>query len=83
MMVEVDKGTAQIIPFPDTKRWPAIARAYIDYLILGDPRAAFFYLEYQLAVLNLRELPTALKNEIEREYKRRGFRGPVYFGKPW
>jgi len=81
--METVESTAQIIPFPDPKRWPAIARIYIDYLTLGDPRAAFFYLEYQLTALNLREIPAGLKNEIEREYRRRGFRGPVYFGKPW
>ncbi|MGX2038904.1 hypothetical protein ACWJKU_02055 [Methylocaldum sp. MU1018] len=77
------RSTAQIIPFPDTKRWPAIAKTYIDNLTLGDPRAAFFYLEYQLIALELSEIPTALKREIEREYRRRGFQGPVYFGKPW
>jgi hypothetical protein len=81
--METVESTAQIIPFPDPKRWLAIARTYIDYLTMGDPRAAFFYLEYQLTTLNLREIPSVLKGEIEREYRRRGFRGPVYFGKPW
>jgi hypothetical protein len=81
--METVESSARIIPFPDPKRWSAIAKIYIDYLTLGDPRAAFFYLEYQLTALNLKEVPTVLKREIEREYRKRGFRGPVYFGKPW
>ncbi|HYE36363.1 hypothetical protein [Methylocaldum sp.] len=81
--METVESTAQIIQFPDPRRWSMIARTYIDNLTLGDPRAAFFYLEYQLTALKLTGIPTVLKGEIEREYKRRGFQGPVYFGKPW
>jgi len=35
-------STAKIIQFPDVGLWSQIAKRYVDYMTLGDPRAAFF-----------------------------------------
>lgn len=73
------RSTAKVIPFPDIGLWSVIAKKYVDNVVYGDPRAAFYYLEYQLDVLRLSKPPPALKIAIEKEYRRRGFRGPVRF----
>lgn len=70
------RSTAKIIPFPDSRRWPTIARRYVDNMTLGDPRAAFFYLEHQLSALHLSRPPAALRTAVEKEFRKRGFRGP-------
>lgn len=71
--------SCQIFSFPEARRWPCIARKYVDYTLMGDPRAANFYLEYELALLNLSRMPAELKREIEKECNRRGFAGPIRF----
>jgi hypothetical protein len=71
--------TCKIIPFPEAKRWFEVARKYVDSITRGDPRAAFYYLEFELEALKLSKPPPALKIAIEKEYQRRGFRGPVRF----
>ena len=71
--------TCQIIPFPDVRMWEMIAKKYVDYMVSGDPRAAFYFLEYELSLFKLSKTPTGLKNYIRREYKKRGCTSPVRF----
>jgi hypothetical protein len=76
------RAMGQVIPFPEPGRWSAIAAKYVDNMTRGDPRAAFYYLDYELAALKLSRPPPALQSAIDREYRRRGFRGPVRFDGP-
>ena len=69
----------RIFPFPETRRWSGIAQKFVDYALRGDPRAAYFYLEYELSQLKVSRLPTGLKKEIEKEFKKRGFSGQIPF----
>ncbi len=71
--------SCQIIPFPDVRLWEMVAKKYVDYMISGDPRAAYYFLEYELSMYQLSKTPTALKNSIRREYKKRGFSAPLRF----
>lgn len=75
------KKSAQIIQFPPVGLWSRIAKRYVDYMTSGDPRAAFFYLEYKLDDLKLSGHTVGLKKAIEAEYKRRGFSRPISFSK--
>jgi hypothetical protein len=77
--MERARSAGKIVPFPGPERWAAIARGYVDHMTQGDPRAAFYYLEYELSGAGLSRPPPALAVAIEREYARRGFRGPVRF----
>jgi len=71
--------TCQIIPFPDVRLWAMIAKKYVDYMVSGDPRAAYYFLEYELNMFKLSKIPAALKNFIRREYRKRGFAAPLTF----
>jgi hypothetical protein len=80
--METAPSGGKVVPFPDPGRWTAIARKYVDNMTRGDPRAAFYYLDYELSVLKLSKAPPALNSAIDREYRRRGFRGPLRFDGP-
>lgn len=69
----------EVLLFPEARRWSCIARKYVDYSLTGDPRAANFYLEHELAMLKVSRLPADLKKEIDKEFKRRGFSGQIRF----
>ena len=78
--MEQARALGQLIPFPARGRWAAMARKYVDHMTGGDPRAAFYYLEYELDALRLSKPPPALNSAIKKEYRRRGFRAPPSFG---
>ena len=69
----------QIIPFPEIRRWSREARKYVDYFVSGDPRAANFYLEYELRAMNVSRSPLGLQQAIDSEYRKRGFPGELLF----
>lgn len=69
----------QIFSFPEARRWSCIAQKFVDYYLMGDPRAAYFYLEYELSLLKVSRLPAGLKEEIDKEYKKRGVSGQIRF----
>lgn len=73
--------TCQILQFPAAGLWSRIARKYVDYMTQGDPRAAYYYMEYEIKVLQLSEVPSALQKTIEQEYKKRGFSRPPQFSR--
>ncbi len=73
--------TCRVIRFPDVRLWSQVARKYVDYMLTGDPRAAFYYLDYELMVFRLSEMPPALRQAIDKEYQRRGITKPVLFHK--
>jgi hypothetical protein len=72
-------AAAKIIQFPDVGLWSQIAKRYVDYMTSGDPRAAFYYLDYKLNDLKLSAHSTALEKAIQAEFKRRGFSRPISF----
>lgn len=72
-------NTCQIIQFPSLSLWLRIAKKYVDYMILGDPRAAFYYMDYEINLLKLSEVPSVLQKAIDQEYKKRGFSRPPHF----
>ncbi len=71
--------TCKIIPFPDVRLWAMVAEKYVDYMVSGDPRAASYFLEYELKMFKLSKAPVALKNFIRREFKKRGITAPASF----
>lgn len=77
--METVTETCKIIDFPSASLWLRIARKYVDHMVGGDPRAAFYYLDYQINLLKLSAVPSVLQKAIEQEYKKRGFSRPPQF----
>lgn len=73
--------TCRIIPFPNLSLWRRVAKKYVDYMSLGDPRAAFYYLDYEIDLLKLAEVPGVLQKAIDQEYLKRGFSRPPQFSR--